>query len=387
MNFYQLPDYDPPSGSFWKRNAWWLIPLLILDVLAVAWLFWPTNDAPAGGAPPVIAPAMVAEPAPPPRRAGPPGLTFGFPTVQQDLLLTNKEGVYMPTASGRHESAFYGSTRTASQGNRILPSFHEGIDIAPLTRDRRQMPLDRIFAVAGGRVAHVSAVAGNSNYGRYIVLVHDDPFGEIYTLYAHLEAVTPGLAAGQRVTIGQDIGVMGRSPSHIIPVARSHLHYEVGVILNQNFHTWYRRQKRVPDHGNFHGHNLRGIDPLDVYRQQEAFGEFRMGGYLLDLPPAFSIVFRAARVPDYYQRYRGLWGPGAFNGVIYMDVSEGGVPLRARPATDEEMVLPANRSHRVVMVDEDVLGRNGQRLVVRRQGAWQVGSNGESWLEILLFYP
>lgn len=292
----------------------------------------------------------------------------------------------MPTASGRLESALYGTVRTSQQGKHLLPSFHEGLDIAPTGRDRRQMPTDPILAVANGRVAYVNHIAGNSNYGKYIVLLHDDPLGEIYTLYAHMADIAPEMRPGRIVTRGDRLGLMGNSASSAIPVARAHLHFEIGIVNNLRFQQWYRAQKLKPDHGNFHGHNLTGINPLDVFSAQERQGSFSMLSYLRNLPPAFEVVFRAPRIPDYFVRYPALWGGGRTGGVLTMTVSEGGVPLSARMASESEKSALGNRDHHILRADENVLGRNGLRLVVKRQEQWVLGRNGERWLEILTYH-
>ena len=98
-------------------------------------------------------------------------------------------GTFQPTAAGNLESALFGSVRTVKVGAHLFPSFHEGVDIAPLQRGARGMPLDEIHAVAAGTVGYINHVTGNSNYGKYIVLLHDDPIGRVYTLYAHLSVV------------------------------------------------------------------------------------------------------------------------------------------------------------------------------------------------------
>ena len=129
---------------------------------------------------------------PPPPPPPPPPLLWSklvFPTQQQGLLEEGREDVFQPTAAGTRESALYGSVRTVNRGGRLLASFHEGIDIAPVRRDRRGRPLDDVLAVAEGKVAYVNKVAGNSTYGKYAVVEHDDPMGPVYTLYAHLASV------------------------------------------------------------------------------------------------------------------------------------------------------------------------------------------------------
>lgn len=382
MSLYQLPDQHDVTPGFWKKHGWWILPFLIFDVIFLVWWLGrgdrqvPGPDAPA----PVMAEPL-PEQAPPP----PPGLIIGFPTPQENLLDTNATGVFMPTASGRPESAMYGSTRTTQQGNAILPSFHEGIDIGPVSRDRQQIPLDRIFAIADGRVAYMNRVVGNSNYGRYVVVVHNDPMGEIYSLYSHLHEVTPSLQRGQPVKRGDDLGRMGNTPASIIPMVRAHLHIEVGVIMNQRFNDWYNKQKLKPDHGIYHGHNLTGINPLDVFRMQADRGVFNMAEYLRHLDPAFSVVVRTNKKPDYFTRYPVLWSGGSPGGAMVMSVAEGGAPLSGRPATDAEKDVLGRQPHAVLAVNAHVLGRNGLRLVQQRQGQWILGKNGTRWLEILMY--
>lgn len=63
-------------------------------------------------------------------------------------------------------------------------------------------------------------------YGNLIILKHDlpgNPFGTLYTLYAHLSKEE--VSTGQTVTIGQKIGEVGSSGS----AEGSHLHFEVRV--------------------------------------------------------------------------------------------------------------------------------------------------------------
>ena len=291
----------------------------------------------------------------------------------------------MPPASGRLEGALYGSVRAAQVGGRILPSFHEGIDIAPIHRNSSGRPLDQVYAVADGTVAFVNRVAGSSNYGIYVVILHADPAGKIYTLYSHLARVSPGLQAGGEVSRGEPIGVMGSTSSPPIPRVRSHLHFEIGMIKNQHFPRWYRARRLQPDYGLYHGWNLAGIDPLEVYRADPVSPRFSMLDYLRSAPVAFEIVIPSPRQLDYFQRYPLLWEGERFRpGSIVLAVSEEGVPLRGRNASPAEEEALGDRKAVVLKVDEEVLGRNGRRLIVRRRGEWELGRNGQRWLEIFL---
>ncbi len=316
--------------------------------------------------------------------AAPRFVEFGFPTAQTNLLATNAPGIFMPTASGRLESGLYGSVRTAAFGTSVLPSFHEGIDIAPLQRDRKRSALDDVVSVATGTVAHVNRVAGNSDYGLYVAMVHEDPTGPLYTLYAHLDEIQKGLKTGQPLPRGARLGRLGRTPVHIIPVERSHLHFEVGVLLNPEFRRWFHAKKLQPDHGNYSGLNLFGFNPIGPYAVQSEGRPFSLKAHLVAHPVGFELVFPAKRRPNYFTIYPSLWrGDPHAGGPIVVGSTDGGVPLYGRNATAEEAAELAKRKVLVLQADPAVLGRNGRRLVVPEKGAWTLGRNGESWLDIL----
>lgn len=169
-------------------------------------------------------------------------------------------------------------------------------------------------------------------------------------------------------------------------MVRAHLHFEIGVVKNQNFTAWYRTQDLPMVHGTYHGFNLVGIDPLAIYGERGASRRFSMGPYLEQLAPAFQMVVRADRLPDYFHRYPSLWRGQSFAGHAFvMTVSEAGVPMRGRNATAEEVERLGRARARVIDVDEEVLGRNGRRHIVRRGQNWELGRNGERWLDILTF--
>jgi len=327
---------------------------------------------------------FVTVPKPPPP---PPGLLYGYPTPQTRLGEVQDETVYMPTASGRILSAHYGSTRTNNSGQ---ATFHEGTDIGPTRRDRRQHALDEIYAVTDGKIAYINRIAGNSTYGIYIVLTHQEAdFGEFYTLYAHLASVPSELRAGQTVARGEVIGVMGHTSSFSIPPQRAHLHLEIGVIHNQHYASWYRAQKRTPDHGTFHGHNLTGMQPLDMLLLLEENGpaRFSIREGLAKTPAAFELAIHAPALPDYFRRHPSLWQGEHFRGgVMVLEVSESGIPLRGRRATAAEAAGVTERSPKVLEVFPYALGRNGRRIIITRSGqAATLTTGGQEWLTTLLY--
>ena len=73
-----------------------------------------------------------------------------------------------------------------------------------------------IFASANGIVAR--AEQGDTGYGNYIVIEHEDGYE---TLYAHLETID--VAAGDNVTAGDTIAKMGQTGW----ATKAHLHFEI----------------------------------------------------------------------------------------------------------------------------------------------------------------
>ena len=341
----------------------------ILGLLRLGGVRWPGRAVNLPPAPVLVEPAYRP-------------LVFTCPTPQTRILETNSTAVYMPTASGRIESAWFGSTRTGSSG---LPSFHEGVDLAPTTRDARGRALDDIFAATEGTVAFVNHSTGDSNYGKYVVIRHTCRTDVFYTLYAHVSEIFA--REGQAVSAGERIARMGNTGTPVILQSRSHLHFELALMLNPSFPAWHRANKLKPDHGAFHGWNLLAIQPLLPYEEQAAGRAFDLQETLARHPAAFRVVIRSARLPGYFRNLPSAWEGSPYAGPAWTaDVSENGAILRARAATPEESAQMGNRKARVLSADTQVLGRNGRRLVVSDgQGSWRLGSAGEKWLEMLMY--
>ena len=364
----------PSTGSKTSFSRKLTVLTAISLTAAGCWMFHSNVPKVADG------PEHVEEP------AAIPGLLFTFPTPQTRLDDTNNPAVFMPTESGKIESAWYGSTRTRKFGKSFLPAFHEGVDIAPTERDSKGRAKDPVFAVADGRVAYVSRIAGNSSYGIYVVLLHKDTIGEYCTLYAHLASAGAGLKEGDAVSRGAEIGRMGNTSTLGIPVQRSHLHIEFGTLLNDRFSSWFRKEKLKPFHGNMHGYNLAGLNPMDLVPYMTNGQLFVFQQYITNCPVAFRLIVPVRGKPDYYCRYPSLWiGGEPVSGAMVMDVSEGKVPLQARAATEEESASLHKHKPRVLEAFPEVLGRNGSRLIVEEHGNWILGRNGEQWLDILLY--
>lgn len=390
----------PPRKSAWRHLAW-ILPLLVLDFFIFRWLALRQGGCAAPpGPPPTTEHAQPAGPLPPPP---PPPIWQAMvtPTPQQNLLNPDEPGILQPTGSGRLVSAKFGTTRTGQRNGRLFPVFHEGVDIAATQRDRKGAPTDPIYAVAPGRVAFVNSHAGNSSYGKYVVIEHPEPTlgttlrrdgteepATVYTLYAHLADIRLGIRAGQTVQTGDELGTMGATSNTRppIPRVRAHLHWEVGVMLNARYEIKARKEKMIPNFGNYNGLNLFGLDPLDFYAAHRRDPELTMAKYIASVPPAFEAVLRGKSFPDYFRRYPQLWQGDAHNGgPIRMAVSESGAPLSGRNATAQETERLGNQRQAVLRVNPAALGRNGRAYITQTGSQWQFTAKGREWADHVFY--
>ncbi|HEX4350582.1 MAG TPA: M23 family metallopeptidase, partial [Verrucomicrobiae bacterium] len=118
---------------------------------------------------------------------------FQFPTANHALYEPGQElKFFAPTSPDKPwTSGSFGCVR--SDGWQM----HEGLDILHQHTDRHGEPTDPVMATADGAVVYVSTRAALSNYGKYIVIRHIVEGLEIYSLYAHLSDVQPGIASGK----------------------------------------------------------------------------------------------------------------------------------------------------------------------------------------------
>ena len=261
-----------------------------------------------------------------------------WPTPNPKFLADGEmDGVLQPTVSGVLSSGLFGCVR--NDGRR----FHEGLDLRAIARDKRNEPLDVIFAFDDGIVRYVNRVAGNSSYGRYIVIEHPQIAPGLITLYAHLRSVPESIQAGVSVKGGQTIAVMGHTAGgYSIPKSRAHLHFEVGFWLGPNFQDWYDKQPfdSRNDHGSFNGMNIIGLDVWELcgaLRRGEAedVWQFIMSeqiaveAYVRDtgIPDLLSVnphLMENVRLPDHHAGWR-------------IELTWYGLPTRFRALSEKEM--------------------------------------------------
>jgi len=95
-------------------------------------------------------------------------------------------------------------------------TFHEGIDLT-------HRPAGPVYAAAPGRIIEARMSRG---YGLQVLIDHGSG---VYTRYAHLAYLDPGVVVGGQINYGRPVGMMGQSGN----AQAIHLHYE---ILTGNYH-------------------------------------------------------------------------------------------------------------------------------------------------------
>ena len=286
--------------------------------------------------------------------------------------------------SGDPASGGFGGVRSGGT------HFHEGIDIVPHARDRRGEPLDDIFAAMAGVVRHINSAAGDSGYGRYIVLEHPEMAPGVYTLYAHLARIAPGLRVGERVTRGQVIGTMGHSSGgYSIPKERSHLHFEIGLMMTRDFQSWYGRRQfgSANEQGVWNGMNLMGIDPLDFLAQWRSGRVTTFQEYFSQLEPVVTLRIATMRTPDFIQRYPALLTkemPLVPVAGWEIKCSWTGLPFAWTPLSAAEVIGLPRDQPRIITVNAEVERRQRSKsLAVSQRGSWKIGKDLETVLQQL----
>lgn len=290
----------------------------------------------------------------------------------------------MHAGSGDPDSGGFGGVRSSGT------QFHEGIDIKPAKRDRRGEALDNVFAALAGVVRYVNPTAGDSSYGRYVVLEHPSATPAVYTLYAHLARIEPGVRAGVRVAAGQTLGLMGHSSGgYMIPTARAHLHFEMGVMVTDNFQAWYDRQKfgSRNEHGNWNGMNLLGLDPLDFFNDWRARRVNTFQDYFTRMESVVKLRIATTRTPDFVRRYPALLTKPIPMGIVSgweIRFNWSGIPFAWTPLNAKEVAGLAPNKPAIMEVNAAIERRERSKsLAVSRRGTWAIGKDLATVLEQL----
>ena len=213
---------------------------------------------------------------------------------------TKIENYIFPNIMGNIEAGTFGYTKNNQT------QLNKGIDIKSTKLGKRKESLDEIISVLPGRVVHINKTSENSYYGRYVVIQHSRYEPAIFTLYAHLKNPSLNIKLGSQVKAGTLIGIMGRSAGgYIISKDRVHLHFEMGLMLNENFPSWYDKQEF--DYSNKQGKwnmmNLVTFDPLQFYAEANENQYMTFNSFFKCLTPALTINVYKNKLPNFIVRY------------------------------------------------------------------------------------
>jgi murein DD-endopeptidase MepM/ murein hydrolase activator NlpD len=270
---------------------------------------------------------------------------------------------------------------------------HEGLDIRCLQRDRHGEPTDPVMATADGTVVYFSTRPALSNYGKYVVIRHIIEGIEIYSLYAHLGEIQPGLAVGKPVKAGEVIATMGRTSNtgETITKDRAHVHFELNLFVNEGFASWYKQTypKQRNDHSIWNGQNLDGLDAREILlAEHNPVAKFSLLNFIRGQTELCRVLVRSTNF-HYLKRYPMLVLPNPIaqkEGVAGYEIAlnYNGVAFALMPRADSE--IHGQGRFQLLSVNEDEEKANPCRhLVVRRGSRWQLTDSGIRELEMLTY--
>lgn len=310
-------------------------------------------ESPATAPVKAAAPAAEAKPAasPPAAPKPPRGPVFQLPTKNQALFRDEPERFFMFVdrygADGKVSQVWQGGSygyvrnpRTTAHGE-VFTKFHEGIDIAPVDRNAAGEPLDTVHAISDGTVVFCSPNAA-SNYGNYIVVEHNlgEDWGSFYSLYAHLKRIDT--TVDTPVKRGQAMALMGYTGDGI-DRRRAHVHLELCLLLSDRFNDyWAKHYKAGNPNGNWHGHNLIGLDVSAFLKAARKDPGLNPAEFLKTAEPYYRVRIpnKTGQELEIARRYPWLRRPGDPGSSWEVTYNTAGVPLAIAPSA-EPCAMPA----------------------------------------------
>ncbi len=313
---------------------------------------------------------------------------FLLPTANRAIFDPGGEERYFVGTVGKPwTSGTFGCVRTEGW------QLHEGIDVRCLERDKRGEPVDPVLATADGTVAYINKRPSLSNYGNYLILRHLVEGVEVYSLYAHLKEIRPGLKHGDAVKAGEPIATMGRTSNTAQSISkdRAHVHFELNLVVNERFAEWYR--KTFPgqrnDHGGWNGQNFIGLDPWKLLLEQQRLGpRFSLVEFIRNQPEMCRVLVRDAAFP-WVRRYSMFLKPNPVaekEGIAGYELALNfnGLPCELIPRAASE--IKTKSRFLLLSVNAEERQKNPCRKLVTQKGSrWELANHGLHLLGLLTY--
>ena len=317
----------------------------------------------------------------------PAAIDLRLPTENHHLFTGEPERFYMyvdRTFEGQTsipwEGGSFGFVRNALRidDQVLLTKFHEGIDIAPVNRDRAGNPLDLVSSIADGRVVHISPLAGRSNYGKYVVVEHPWDNSLIYSLYAHLAEIT--CKPGDPVKSGSVLGRMGYTGAGI-DRTRAHVHLELAMMMSQRYDEWNKGASGGMNYqGLFNGMNLTGADVAKFFIAHKANPQLRFSEFVTSTPVYFKVTVPSKGTPEFVTRHPWICRGNAEGAVSWeVSFSATGLPFAFTPS-QRQVEAPVITSIRPSTIPHRYLTRN---LVTGQENQASLTSSGKQLVALL----
>lgn len=231
------------------------------------------------------------------------------------------------------EGGRYGFVRNPvpSSEGLVYSRFHEGIDIKPRQRDARGEPLDKVHAIADGKVVYTNLVPGYSNYGNYIVVEHRWGGCSYFSLYGHLHSMA--VQRGEEVRRGQAIAVMGYTGEGLNQ-KRAHLHLELNLMFSHQFEPWHEATFPADPnhHGIYNGINLAGLDIARLYLALKKRPSLTIPEFLAEETVFYRVILPNAQHFELRKLYPWMVSGGTSADSWEVSFNRAGVPLKIEPA-------------------------------------------------------
>jgi murein DD-endopeptidase MepM/ murein hydrolase activator NlpD len=309
-------------------------------------------------------------------------LDLSLPTDNTGIFDAN-QGTFFMGVDRKGERVWQGGTfgyvrsPLAWQGGTVFTQFHEGIDIAPVSREAGGIASDEVRAISEGTVV-LCETRGQTLYGNQVILKHKWGYDTVFSRYAHLSSVS--VVNGETIKRGQTLGIMGYTGG-ALTLQRAHLHLEVALMLQETMDlSW------LPKHASdvrYHPANMKGVDATALFLAHRKRPELILPEYFSSLKPYFAVAIKADSPVNLLIRHKWLSDGRQEATGWRISFTEWGLPLRFEPLDQ-----PPNKP--VVVWVQPFEGNHAWRSGGLLQGTGEtavLGASGQALMRLIFGDP